>query len=56
MRGKLYVDLNEKIFHSVSHTVGKNWAKNVYYNYKYRLLLVKKIGTFWDKFLDTQYQ
>ena len=50
MRGKLYVDLNEKIFHSVSHTVGKNWAKNVYYNYKYRLLLVKKIGTFWDKF------
>jgi hypothetical protein len=44
------VDLNEKIFHAVSHTVGKNWAKNIYYNYKYRLLLVKKIGTFWDKF------
>lgn len=49
-KGDLYVDLNEKIFHAVSHTVGKNWAKNIYYNYKYRLLLVKKIGTFWDKF------
>ena len=49
-KGDLYMDLNEKIFHAVSHTVGKNWAKNVYYNYKYRLLLVKKIGTFWDKF------
>jgi GT2 family glycosyltransferase len=48
--GELKIDLDQKIYHSVSATVGKNWAKNIYYNYKYRLLLVKKIGTFWDKF------
>ena len=45
----LKVDLDQKIFHNVSSTVGKNWAKNIYYNYKYRLVLVKKIGTFSDK-------
>ena len=45
----LKVDLNQKIFHNVSSTVGKNWGKNIYYNYKYRLVLVKKIGTFSDK-------
>ena len=43
MRGKLYVDLNEKIFHSVSHTVGKNWAKNVYYNLYIDYCLLKKL-------------
>tara|TARA_B100000902_G_scaffold385012_1_gene425869 strand:- start:12564 stop:13640 length:1077 start_codon:yes stop_codon:yes gene_type:complete len=48
--GRLVVDLNQKIYHSVSHTVGSNWAKTIYYNYKYRLLLIKKIGTFFDKF------
>tara|TARA_B100000963_G_C22262604_1_gene509140 strand:- start:156 stop:635 length:480 start_codon:yes stop_codon:yes gene_type:complete len=48
--GNLKIDLDQKIYHSVSTTVGKNWAKNIYYNYKYRLLLVKKIGSFWDKF------
>ena len=48
--GRLVVDLNQKIYHSVSYTVGKNWAKALYYNYKYRLLLVKKIGTKTDKF------
>ena len=48
--GELVVDLDQKIYHSVSHTVGANWAKNIYYNYKYRLLLVKKIGTLSDKF------
>ncbi len=48
-KGKLMVDLNQKIFHAVSHTIGKNWAKNVYYNYKYRLVLLKKIGTTLDK-------
>ena len=48
--GKLYVDLNQKIYHSVSYTVNNNWAKTIYYNYKYRLLLIKKIGTFSDKF------
>jgi GT2 family glycosyltransferase len=46
----LKIDLNEKIYHHVSHTVGKNWAKNIYYNYKYRLVLIKKIGTNYDKF------
>ena len=35
--GNLKIDLDQKIFHSVSTTVGKNWAKNIYYNYKYRL-------------------
>ena len=47
--GELAVDLDQKIFHSVSHTVGSNWAKNIYYNYKYRLVLIKKIGTILDK-------
>ena len=46
----LWADLDEKIYHYVSGTVGKNWAKNVYYNYKYRLVLIKKIGNFYDKF------
>ena len=46
----LWADLNEKIYHHVSGTVGKNWAKNVYYNYKYRLVLIKKIGNVYDKF------
>jgi GT2 family glycosyltransferase len=46
----LIVDLNHKIYHFVSATVGTNWAKTIYYNYKYRLLLIKKIGTFSDKF------
>ena len=46
----LKIDLNQKIYHHVSATVGENWGKNIYYNYKYRLLLVKKIGTFFDKF------
>ncbi len=49
-KDSLKVDLNEKIFHDISSTVGTNWGKNVYYNYKYRLLLVKKIGTKFDKF------
>ncbi len=49
-KDSLKVDLNEKIFHDISSTVGTNWGKNVYYNYKYRLLLVKKIGTKLDKF------
>tara|TARA_Y100000992_G_scaffold293385_1_gene251951 strand:- start:11959 stop:13032 length:1074 start_codon:yes stop_codon:yes gene_type:complete len=47
--GTLFVDLDQKIYHSVSHTVGANWAKNIYYNYKYRLVLVKKIGKWHDK-------
>ena len=47
--GNLMVDLDQKIYHAVSHTIGKNWAKNVYYNYKYRLLLLKKMGTILDK-------
>lgn len=45
----LWADLDEKIYHHVSGTVGKNWAKNVYYNYKYRLVLIKKIGSIYDK-------
>ena len=48
--GRLAVDLNQKIYHSVSYTVNHNWAKTIYYNYKYRLLLIKKIGSVSDKF------
>ena len=48
--GELAIDLDQKIYHSVSHTVGTNWAKTIYYNYKYRLVLIKKIGTASDKF------
>ena len=47
--GELYIDLNEKIYHDVSSTVGKNWGKNIYYNYKYRLVLINKIGSNLDK-------
>ena len=50
-KGKIAIDLDQKIFHSVSHTVGANWAKNIYYNYKYRLVLIKKIGSLSDKFI-----
>ena len=49
-KDSLKVDLNEKTYHYVSHTVGKNWAKTIYYNYKYRLLLINKIGNGLDKF------
>ena len=49
--GKLAVDLDQKIYHSVSYTVGSNWAKTIYYNYKYRLVLIKKIGSVLDKFI-----
>ena len=49
--GKLAVDLDQKIYHSVSYTVDKNWAKTIYYNYKYRLVLIKKIGSVLDKFI-----
>ena len=47
--GSLAVDLNQKIYHSVSYTVNNNWAKTIYYNYKYRLVLIKKIGSSSDK-------
>ena len=47
--GYLMADLNERIYHHISLTVGTNWSKNIYYNYKYRLLLIKKIGTISDK-------
>lgn len=49
--GRIAVDLDQKIYHSISHTVGANWAKNIYYNYKYRLLLIKKIGSWSDKIM-----
>lgn len=48
-KDSLWADLNEKIYHHVSGTVGRNWAKNVYYNYKYRLVLINKIGSIYDK-------
>jgi len=48
--GRLAVDLDQRIYHAVSYTVNSNWAKTIYYNYKYRLLLIKKIGSISDKF------
>ena len=48
--GELLIDLNQRIYHSVSSTVGTNWAKTTYYNYKYRLVLINKIGSIADKF------
>ena len=50
INGSLVVDRNLKIFHSVTQSfVGLNKRK-IYFEYKYRLVLIKKIGTFFDKF------
>jgi len=50
-KGSLIVDLNSKIYHSVSQSFISLDRKRTYFEYKYRLVLIKKIGTISDKFL-----
>ena len=50
-KGSLIVDLNSKIYHSVSQSFIGLDRKRTYFEYKYRLVLIKKIGTISDKFL-----
>jgi hypothetical protein len=46
----LKVDLNTIIYHSVTQSFRNLSNQRIYYEYKYRLLLIKKIGTLLDKF------
>ena len=46
----LLVDLDSKIYHGVSKSFTDIPLKRIYFEYKYRLLLIKKIGTPFDKF------
>lgn len=48
-KGSLVVDRNIKIFHSVTQSFVNFNERKIYYEYKYRLLLIKKIGTTMDK-------
>ena len=50
-KGSLIVDRDIKIYHSVTQSFVKLNKRKIYYEYKYRLLLIKKIGTFMDKFI-----
>ena len=43
------VDRNLKIYHSISRSFLNFDNKRVYFEYKYRLVLIKKIGTLLDK-------
>ena len=45
----LIVDLDTKIYHGVSKSFTEIPSRRIYFEYKYRLLLIKKIGTFYDK-------
>ena len=47
--GSLIVDRNLKIYHSISRSFLNFDNKRVYFEYKYRLVLIKKIGTLLDK-------
>lgn len=48
--GSLIVDRNIKIYHAVSQSFVNFSRRRIYFEYKYRLVLIKKIGTFGDKF------
>lgn len=48
--GSLIVDLDVKIFHAVTQSFKSLSKRRMYFEYKYRLLLIKKIGSFFDKF------
>ena len=48
--GSLIVDRNIKIFHAVTQSFVNFSRRRIYFEYKYRLVLIKKIGTFQDKF------
>ena len=45
----LIVDLDTKIYHAVTQSFRNLSQKRMYFEYKYRLLLIKKIGSFSDK-------
>ena len=49
--GSLIVDRNVKIYHSVTQSFINLNKRKIYFEYKYRLLLIKKIGSFMDKFI-----
>ncbi len=47
--GSLIVDRDVKIYHSVTQSFINYSQRKTYYEYKYRLLLIKKIGDIYDK-------
>ena len=48
-KGLLKVDLNLKIYHKVTQSCRSNSYRRIYFEYKYRLLLINKIGNIYDK-------
>lgn len=48
--GSLIVDRNVKIYHAVTQSFINLSRRRIYFEYKYRLVLIKKIGTIGDKF------
>ena len=48
--GSLIVDRNVKIYHAVTQSFVNLSRRRIYFEYKYRLVLIKKIGTIGDKF------
>ena len=50
----LFVDNNVKIYHGVTQSFKSLNKRRIYLEYKSRLLLIKKIGSFWDKFFGYQ--
>lgn len=49
--GSLVVDRNVKIYHSVTQSFINLNKRKIYFEFKYRLLLIKKIGTKFDKII-----
>ena len=47
--GSLIVDRNIKIYHAVTQSFVNLSRRRIYFEYKYRLVLIKKIGTIGDK-------
>ena len=47
--GSLIVDKNVKVYHAVTQSFSYLTKRRVYFEYKYRLVLIKKIGTLFDK-------
>lgn len=48
-KDSLAVSLNNKIYHKVTQSFRNFSKRRMYYEYKYRLLLISKIGSFSDK-------
>ena len=47
--GSLIVDRNVKIYHAITQSFVNLSRRRIYFEYKYRLVLIKKIGTIGDK-------